>query len=205
MDAFHLSDSEPDAWRRLHTTMAQHLLLSGVADDCLAIGEVAPDFELADGLGTVVSLQCLLADGPVVVTFVQGGWNPFCVAQLRSWQQHYRQVLARGGELLAIAPIGRAAARTLAARLHLEFQLLPDADGHVTHLFGLRCELPPGCAAAYRDANVELPVGADGMAWLPLPATFLIDRLGVASYAFAHADFGRRANPADVVEILRRF
>src|SRR5262249_37563579 len=41
-------------------------------------GEPMPPFHLPDEAGRVVSLDRLLSDGPVAVTFHRGHWCPYC-------------------------------------------------------------------------------------------------------------------------------
>src|SRR5215471_4234778 len=53
-----------------------------------AVGDVAPKFELANQIGSVVSLDGLLATGPAVVVFYRGVWCPFCSLTLRAYAQH---------------------------------------------------------------------------------------------------------------------
>ena len=49
--------------------------------------------------------------------------------------------------------------------------------------------------------NVMAP--ADDAVWkLPLPATFVVDRLGIVRFAEAHADFRVRPEPEDVMAAL---
>jgi peroxiredoxin len=42
----------------------------------LKIGQAAPDFTLPDAFGKQVSLNELLARGPVVISFYRGEWCP---------------------------------------------------------------------------------------------------------------------------------
>jgi hypothetical protein len=49
---------------------------SGVINNALKIGQAAPDFTLPDAFGKQVSLNELLARGPVVIGFYRGEWCP---------------------------------------------------------------------------------------------------------------------------------
>ena len=50
------------------------LLASDIMDGVLKPGERAPDFELADYNGRMVSSSALLNNGPLVVHFYRGAW-----------------------------------------------------------------------------------------------------------------------------------
>lgn len=47
---------------------------SGITDSCLREGDLAPKFELPNATGQIVSLERLLAEGPLVLSFYRGGW-----------------------------------------------------------------------------------------------------------------------------------
>lgn len=47
---------------------------SGQAEEALGRGDTAPDFELPDPDGRMVSSEALRRDGPLVVTFYRGVW-----------------------------------------------------------------------------------------------------------------------------------
>ncbi len=49
------------------------LRASGMAERCLRVGDVAPDFVAYSLSGEEVSLSRLLGDGPVVLSYYRGG------------------------------------------------------------------------------------------------------------------------------------
>jgi hypothetical protein len=53
---------------------AQDLARSGITKKCLRAGDTAPDFDLPNAHGKLVSLKELLKKGPVVLSFYRGGW-----------------------------------------------------------------------------------------------------------------------------------
>lgn len=63
----------PEALDVIDSTNRQ-LEASGIAEAAMQIGDRAPDFTLPDSQGQPVSLNALLADGPVVLTFYRGHW-----------------------------------------------------------------------------------------------------------------------------------
>jgi hypothetical protein len=50
------------------------LAKSGITDTCLREGDQAPKFRLPNAVGQIVSLDVLLRQGPVVLSFYRGGW-----------------------------------------------------------------------------------------------------------------------------------
>jgi len=53
--------------------------------------------------------------------------------------------------------------------------------------------------------SVDLSERHGNEGWLiPMPATFVVDRTGIIRYAFVNADFTKRAEPDEIVEVLQR-
>ena len=52
----------------------EDLVLSGIAERSLHVGDKAPDFTLPNVRGEDVTLSHLLERGPAIVTFYRGGW-----------------------------------------------------------------------------------------------------------------------------------
>src|SRR5262249_26047476 len=67
----------PDLLRDLLRPIGQ-LVTSGAAEKALKEGARAPDFTLPDARGNAMRLSHLLRQGPVVISFYQGQWCPYC-------------------------------------------------------------------------------------------------------------------------------
>jgi hypothetical protein len=52
----------------------EELTRLGITQQCLKVGDLAPDFELLNAGGKPVKLSELLNRGPVVLNFYRGGW-----------------------------------------------------------------------------------------------------------------------------------
>lgn len=72
-------------------------------DNALKIGQIAPNFELPNYDGKLISLNNLLKDGPVVVVFYRGNWCPYCNLQLRALQVKLNEFKKLGATLIAIS------------------------------------------------------------------------------------------------------
>jgi len=172
--------------------------------NCLQVGETAPDFELPDADGRLVSLDQALAQGPVVIAFYRGGWCPFCNLALRGLQRALPEIESLRASLLAISPQVNPGPRATRDRLGLGFPLLADRGNKVARLFGLTFKLPADLIELYRRVEIDV-ARINGMEdWeLPLPATYVVGRDGDVTHAFIEVDFTERAEPAAVVAALR--
>jgi peroxiredoxin len=177
---------------------------SGAGAHALKVGDVFPDFLLPDAEGRLVERADLIAEGPAVVTFYRGDWCRTCTEALAQLEAAAGEVQAAGATLTAIAP--ETAGRALAAKQHhcLGFRLLADVDHGLAMACGLAFRVPQPYRGLLRRAGVDLAERQGNAGWfLPLPATFVLDRAGIVHWSFVNLDFGKRADPAEIVAAIR--
>ncbi|WP_326930237.1 peroxiredoxin-like family protein [Exiguobacterium artemiae] len=93
----------PEEKQRLMAQATAELAASDGAKG-LTVGDEAPRFTLPNASGQSVSLEDLLQNGPVIVTFYRGGWCPYCNLELRAYQRELGKIEANGATLVAISP-----------------------------------------------------------------------------------------------------
>ncbi|MFE6286650.1 peroxiredoxin-like family protein [Streptomyces sp. NPDC057877] len=193
----------PEHVRAVMRRAAQELAESGQADRALAVGANAPSFALPTATGGTVSLDALLAEGPVVLTFYRGAWCPYCNITLRSLQRHHGDITARGARLVAVSPQLPDASLSLAEKHELAFDVLSDLGCDTAKQYGLAFDIPDDLAALYETFGIDLQRVNGGHArTLPLPATYVIDPGSTIRWAFAATDYTTRAEPADILAAL---
>ncbi|MGI5427345.1 peroxiredoxin-like family protein [Streptomyces sp. CA-179760] len=193
----------PAEIREIMQRAGQDLADSGQADRALATGDKAPRFSLPSATGQTLSLDALLAEGPVVLTFYRGAWCPYCNIALRSLQQHHDVITARGARLVAVSPQIPDESLPLTEKHGLAFDVLSDIGSDTAKQYGLAFDLPDDLAAVYDKLGFDLQrVNAGHPRTLPLPATYVIDRDGVIRWAFVDTDYTTRAEPADILAAL---
>src|SRR5262247_576034 len=67
-------------------------------------GEPMPPFLLPDHSGRLMSLDDLVAAGPVAVTFARGHWCPYCRIAVSALAEIADDVAAVGARIVAIGP-----------------------------------------------------------------------------------------------------
>jgi peroxiredoxin len=171
----------------------------------LQVGDPAPPFRHNDQNGTAYDLPTLLRHGPVVLTFYRGGWCPFCNVQLRAFQLVRSQLRALKATLLLISPAVFAETLTLIEREALQFPLITDHGNQLARQYGVAFAFDPKLRERHLAQGVNLAELNSAGDWaLPLPATFVIDRQGIISYAHVSADYTQRVDPAAVLTALQR-
>ncbi len=179
---------------------------SGIMDRALKVGDKAPDFTLKNASGNEVSLSTLLEQGPVVITWYRGGWCPYCNIALAALEQKLPEIRKAGASLVALTPELPDKTLTTTEKNSLDFEVLTDLNHKVAKEYGIAFDLTDEVRELYKkNFNLVEFNGKDaGNGTLPLAATYIIDRKGVIRWAFADADYRKRAEPADIVTFLQQ-
>jgi len=174
------------------------LFQTGIEDQILPVGAMAPEFVLNDATGREVRSVDMLALGPLVVKFFRGRWCPYCVTELEAWRDLYGQLRERGGLMVAVGPQMERQSDFMAGQHGLPFPVLSDPGCLVAEKFGLVYTVRQYYRDYYRSILVNIPFVNGDQSWkLPLPATYVIGRDGRVAFAEAHADFRVRPEPEE--------
>ena len=83
--------------------------------------------------------------------------------------------------------------------------MLSDVGNHVARSFGLVFSLAEELRPIYKQIDAHLPDFDGDESWeLPIPATYILDRDGTVIHAFVNADYTRRMEPEEIVQILEK-
>lgn len=187
----------------LQDSMAD-LSRSGIGARSLKVGDIVPDFALPNVFGKQVQLGTLLQRGPVVITFYRGGWCPFCSAELQAYENVFEQVKKLGASVVAISPMMPDESLTAAEKQKLTFEVLSDVHNDVARKFGIVYHVQDELQALYEDWGLDLPaLNGDNSFDLPVPATYVVDSVGMVRMAFVDPDYTRRLDPTEVLSVLR--
>ena len=175
---------------------------SGVLDRATKTGDRAPAFTLPDHNEQAVTLESLLAEGPVVLVWYRGGWCPYCNLTLRAYHDAMPRINAAGATLVAVSPELPDQTRETVNKNGLDYVVLSDVNNTVAKEYGVVFSLTPEVHEIYNKAFGLDTHNGDPSGELPLAATYVIDTEGVVRYAFLDPDYTKRAEPADVLSAL---
>ena len=182
---------------------AEELVKSGLANRALKAGDLAPAFELPDGDGMLWRSQDLLSSGPLVIVFYRGRWCAYCNAQLAALQEIHQQIAEAGGSLVAISPQTQKHSYMTRDMHKLRFPVLSDQGNQVAQKFGLVYRLSQEMQAMYESIMTKLPGYNGDQSWeLPLAATYIVQKDGKISYARVDADWRKRPEPEELLQIM---
>jgi peroxiredoxin len=195
----------PAETQSVHARVIAELKARQLGATILPIGAKAPDFELQDHGGKMVSSRDLLVKGRLVICFIRGRWCPFCVGQMEAMNLVLPQIELAGATLVALSPQTVKQSFFIHDQHKLRFSLLSDSGNKLARQFGLTYRVPEQQEAVYRRAFVNLPFTNGDESWeLPIPATFIIDREGTILYASGNEDYTERPEPAEIIRVLER-
>jgi peroxiredoxin/YHS domain-containing protein len=197
-----LASKMPPAMNETFDKGIKDIAASGVLATALKVGDKAPDFELADASGKMVSLKSMLAEGPVVLTWYRGAWCPFCDVQLRAYQDAMPEIKAAGARMVALSPQTVEATMGLTKKASLTMDALSDTDNKVAKAYGIAYKVSEPVATILENGVQLSKVNGTSSAELPLAATYIVDTSGSIAYAFVDADYHKRAEPAEIVNAL---
>ncbi len=148
----------------------------------LELGSTAPGFALETAFGVETTLASLLMEGPLLVEFVRGTWDPGTRQRLKDLTAHHREFRDLGCGVVVVVCERQETVDAYLAAQPVPFPVLVDGDRNVTRAYGVwqRFSLPKGNIAR--------------------PSSFLLDRCGYVQYAYVAR---LQIHAASLEEILR--
>ncbi len=190
--------------RLAYEAVVRQLGHAEAADRALKVGDTIPSFMLPNAEGHIVFSDDLLKRGPLVVNFFRGDWCPYCRRTLEVLETTLPDITAAGGRLVALTPDTGSHLAATKRNYAITYEVLSDVDGAVGLQFGVLIRAPDPYRELLAGTGVDLPARHGNEGWfIPMPATFVVDQQAVIRYAFVNVDFTRRAEPAEIVDILR--
>lgn len=178
---------------------------SGIVENAIQEGDIAPDFTLKNHLGEEVTLSEQLKKGPVVLTWYRGGWCPYCNIQLAAYQEILPELKEQNAQLIAISPEVPDKSLGTVESNKLAFTVLSDLNLTVAKQYNIVFKLYSEVGKIYKgffdikEYNGEEAAEDE----LPLAATYVINTDGKVVYSFLDADYTARAEPAKILEVVK--
>jgi peroxiredoxin len=183
--------------------LVERLRRQGAGESAPQVGEPMPPFVLPDDNGHMVSLDRLLARGPVAVTFHRGHWCPYCRININALAQAHKAIVADGGQIVAIMPDRQKFVADFKSESNVPFPILTDMDNG----YALSLNLTIWVGAEMQkmmQGDRDLPTFQGNSAWmLPVPATFVVDRGGTIKARFVDPDYRKPVAIADLLAAVR--
>lgn len=164
-------------------------------------GETLPPFLLPDHAGRLVSLSSLLEHGPVVVSFNRGHWCEYCELELLAFARAHAELAAKGVQVISIMPERGEYTRKVRALTDNTVTVLSDIDNGYALSVGIVMWLGEEVRALYRQFGLDIErYQGNGTWFVPIPATFVVDRQGRILARKVDPDFRSRMDMEDILE-----
>ncbi len=199
------ADFEAKASVELKTIYAEGLQAvekSGLLKTAKSSG-LAPDFTLTNAVGRSVTLSHEWKKGPVILTWYRGGWCPYCNLTLAYLQESLPLFQSFKAQLLALTPELPDKSLSTKEKHNLQFEVLSDVGNKVAREYGIVFKLTEAVAQSYQKSFDLHSYNGDTSDELPLAATYIIDTQGMIRYAFLDVEYRRRAEPEELLKVLR--
>lgn len=156
----------------------------------LATGAMLPSFELMEGDKHVSSAE--LAAKPALWIFYRGNWCPLCMAQIKEVAAQYRELAARGVEVILVSPQPQSHTASLAAKVDAPMRFMTDKDNAAAAALGVleKNGLPAGMQVLGYDSDV------------PRPTVFITAAGGKLIYCDLSENYRVRPEPSEFLAVL---
>jgi peroxiredoxin len=183
--------------------LVARLYAGEVGRDAPSVGETMPSFLLPDRSGTLVALSELTAEGSIVLSINRGHWCPFCKIELKTLAEHHLEIERAGAQIVTIIPDCQRFTDDLRSLTKNKITILTDIDNGYALSIGLVAWVGETLKMLMKGRGFHLDVfqGNDGW-FLPVPATFVIDRKFRIRARFVDSDFRKRMEISEIVAAL---
>ncbi len=173
------------------------------APEGLFIQSKAPDFKAKDQNGKEVRLKELLKKGKVVLIFYRGQWCPYCNKYLKKLEDSLRLIKDKGATVVAITPELPENITKTVEKTGADYSIIHDEELKIMKAYDVEFEVPENVLTRYRNTGIKLDEnnGKNGN-FLPIPATYIIDKEQTITYRFFESDYKKRPSVKEILDNL---
>ncbi|WP_103068039.1 peroxiredoxin-like family protein [Aquimarina sediminis] len=194
----------PENIRKVMSNGIQILKDTNMISKALKTGDLIPEITLPNAAHKNISVQEVLLDKKVILSFYRGSWCPYCNLELIALQRSLHEFEKYGATLIAISPETPDNSLTTSEKNNLSFEVLSDIDNKIAKEFNLAFSLPDDLIEVYKGFNIDLEKSnGNKNQQLPVSATYIIDQDGTIVYDFIKEDYKERADPKEIIKQLK--
>jgi peroxiredoxin len=183
--------------------LSVYFLFAQEAPEGLFLNSKAPDFKGKDQNGNDIRLKDLIKKGKVVLVFYRGEWCPYCNKYLQRLEDSLQLVKDKGATLIAITPEQPGSIAKTIEKTKAAFSILHDENLKIMKAYEVEFEVPENTLKRYRNGGIKLDeVNGKNGNYLPVPATYVIDKDGAVVYRFFNPDYKKRPSVKEILDHL---
>lgn len=178
-------------------------LLAQEAPEGLFLNSKAPDFKAKDQNGKDVRLKDLLKKGKVVLVFYRGEWCPYCNKNLKKLEDSLQLIIDKGATLVAISPEQPESIAKTVEKTSAKYSIIHDENLKIMKAYEVEFEVPENILKRYRNGGIKIDeINGKNGNYLPIPATYIIDKEANITYRFFNQDYKKRPSVKEILENL---
>jgi peroxiredoxin len=178
-------------------------LLAQEAPEGLFLNSKAPDFKGKDQNGKDVRLKDLLKKGKVVLVFYRGEWCPYCNRNLKKLEDSLQLIIDKGATLIAVSPEQPESIAKTVEKTSAKYSILHDENLKIMKAYEVEFEVPENTLKRYRNGGIKIDeVNGKNGNYLPIPATYIIDKEANITYRFFNQYYKKRPSVKEILENL---
>jgi len=178
-------------------------LFAQEAPEGLFLNSKAPDFKAKDQHGKEVRLKDLLKKGKVVLVFYRGEWCPYCNKNLKRLEDSLQLIIDKGATLVAVSPEQPESIAKTIEKTKAQYSVLHDENLKIMKAYEVEFEVPENTLKRYRNGGIKIDeVNGKNGNYLPIPATYVIDKEGAITYRFFNQDYKKRPSVKEILDHL---
>ncbi len=167
-------------------------------------GELMPPFAMPDEKGRLVTLDGLLDDGPLAMTFHRGHWCPYCRINTRALAEAQSKIADDGAHLAAIMPERQQFAAAFKQDGEMRYPVLTDIDNGYALSLNLAVWVGDEMQQILEAGGRDVPDYQGNQTWvMPIPATFVVARDGRVTARFIDPDYRNRMTIESLLAALK--
>jgi len=188
----------------IETTPTRQAALGTLAPGTgIAVGAKVPSVRAQDLQGNDVSLDSLVAKGPLLLAFYRGGWCPYCNFEIRTLTQAFPAYQKRGVLPVAVSVDRMEEASRTSATYRIPFPVLSDPELSFVHGFHVENHLDDATLQKMKSFGVDLEdYSGKAHHTIAIPALFLIDRQGIVRWAHDDPTYTVRPTTAQILAAI---
>jgi len=185
-------------------TLSVNFIFAQDAPEGLFLNSKAPDFKAKDQNGNDVRLKDLLKKGRVILVFYQGEWSPYCTKYLQKLEDSLQLIKDKGATVIAVTPEQPESLAKTIEKTKAEYSILHDTELKIMKGYEVEFEVPENSLKRYRNGGIKLDeVNGKNGNYLPIPATYIIDKEGYITYRFFNQDNKKRPSVKELLDNLK--
>lgn len=161
----------------------------------IKVGENIPDVAVLDKEGSEQSLKSISENKSTLFIFFRGEWCPYCNLHLAELQKIEKKLKDLGVQIVALTPDKPEKIAPNIEKNKLTYSIYSDRKMLAAEGFGVAFWIDDATHGALLNFGVDLKEeSGEHRRLLPVPAAFLVDKLGKIKFAYANPDYKVRVD-----------